>query len=205
MPGQHLIPYDVRDEVPERPSGFFGAGMSQFQTWCEERKNDAEVRRLQSQMRLIQARQALLDAQYQAVRSLHQAAAAAEEAAADHSLRRTLREVAPGEAHRILRIALEEEVILLQREQLRRYRLSEGVITLPEGGMGSGTPGGLEVDLSTQEIERLALRAVMQIQTLPAMEHEAAFSRWTQELAGQFPAFAIAEITKRASELRALL
>jgi hypothetical protein len=205
MSGQHLIPYDPGDPEPERPRGLFRIGISQVQSWCEERRSDAEVRRLQSQTRLIQARHALMEAQFEAMRSLHLAAAAAEEAASERGFRRTLREVSPRDAHRILRIALEEEVALVQREQLRRYRLAEGVIALPEGLIGAGATGGLEVDLNTQEIERLALRAVTQIQALPPAEREAAFTRWKQEIGGQYPAFAVAEVTRRAEELRALL
>jgi hypothetical protein len=206
MPGKDLVRYTESEPRIPSPPGFIRTGLHQFQTWSEERWNEAEVRRLQSQTRLIQAQQELAEAEYRALRAVHTIAAGAEEAASERSFHRTLRAVDPREAHRILRIAVEEETALLQREQIRRYRLGEGAINLPIGlDRESPSSGGMEVDLSARQVESLALRAVTQFQSLPVAERESAFTRWKEELEAKFPAFAVAEILRKAEELRGLL
>ena len=192
----------------------------------EERENAVEIRLLASRRQLAQAREELAVAEREAVRrvaevehnalqSVHAAAANAEDAAADRAFRRTIRGSDPAAAYHALNISLEEEQMLLQRELLRRMRREGGTGAIPidHGGayriqvvpIDHGGTDRLEVDIDAREIERVALRGVMETQALPPAEREAGWQAWSRQLSASFPAYAVAEIMQRAQALRELL
>jgi hypothetical protein len=138
----------------------------------------------------------------EARRRMAEARTTTEEAEAECQLRRTLRQAPTEQGRQILGQETEIERLLLEREHLRQQRWRNG---LP--GAGSplpALPAAIEWEVSDQQIESLAVKAVTRFSQLPPAEAERAWARWRRELGVRLPPYAAAEVARRAQALRNL-
>jgi hypothetical protein len=138
----------------------------------------------------------------EARRRMAEARTTTEEAEAECQLRRTLRQAPAEQGRQILGQDTEIERLLLEREQLRQRRwlgvLSSG------GPPPSALPAAIEWEISDQQIESLAVKAVTRFSQLPPAEADRAWARWRRELGVRLPPYAAAEVARRAQALRIL-
>jgi len=165
----------------------------------------------------LEAQTALAAAELTARRQRAELTLEAEEAEAELRLHRRLQQAPPQAARLILDAEIETQKLLAERDQLRRLRLtgpasppSPAALPLPgspalaPGTSPAGTPA-LDVHITDQQIESLALRAVTRFSSLEPSEAERMWARWRQELSERLPVYAVQEVTRRAEELRELL
>jgi hypothetical protein len=123
------------------------------------------------------------------------------EAEAELQLRVTVAAVPPEQGREILGREMEVERLLLEREQLRKQRLIGGPSQIPAP---LALPPAVDWEVSDQQIQALAVKAVTRFAPLPPGEAERAWVLWRRELGLRLPAYAAGEVARRADELRDL-
>ncbi len=210
---------------PANRPGLLGLLRLNWQARLTEGATEAQLRILACQMRLIEGRRAVAEAELQARISLAEIQRAAftrelegrrqaaelalqaDEAEAERALLSAVRQATPEQARRIVGADLETERLLLERSRLRRERLGLPFAAPPAAALpppGEPQPATLEVHVSDQQVETLAVRALTRFAALPPAEAERRWEEWRRELHARFPVYAAAEIERRADELRAL-
>lgn len=212
------------NRAPSGRPGLFGLMRLNRQAWLAEGAAEAELRILACQQRLIEARRAVAEAGLQAQISLAEIERAAalrelesqrqaaelalraDEAEAERRLMASVRQAAPEQARRIVGADTETQRLLLERDQLRRQRLgTPSSATVASASAPAETePTGLEVHVSDQQVEALAVRALTRFAALPPDEAERRWDEWRRELQVRLPPYAAAEVEARATELRGL-
>ncbi len=200
--------------------GLFGLARLSYDAWRTEVECAAELRVLSCEQQLTEQRQALAMTQLRGKLALAQAdmdgrvlllrtALEAEEMEGELTFQRQLRQAPPARRLQIVGAEMETQRLLLERDQLRRQRLT-GTVPTPSPSLpipAANIPTSqalLETHISDREIETLALRAVTRFASLEPFEAQREWARWRQELEARFPAYAAQEIAARADELRGL-
>lgn len=205
---------------PRPPRGLFGLGRLKYDAWRTETECAAELRILDCRHQLAEKRQAIALSELNGKLALAQAemdgrarllrqALEAEEMEGELAFHRELRQAPPQRRLQILGAEVETQRLLLERDRLRRERLSGAALppmppTLPAP---TGAPPGqalLEQHVGDRQVEALALRAVTRFASLAPSEAEREWARWRQELSARLPAYAAEEVARRADELRGL-
>ena len=195
----------------ERGGGYLSDLLDIFrlhaEAWQMELSTKAELRILHSQKQLLEARQDLVQTELRARRNITLSLYQGEEDEAQLQLQRTIRSVPAEQARASLQSEIETERLLAEREHLRHLRRSGNAplppSPRPEVRALSGSP--LETEVSSTQIEALALRAMTRFSQLPPAETEHAWTQWRDELASRFPPYAVEEILRRVTEMQSLL
>jgi hypothetical protein len=231
MPGKNgdaIVRRAITDALPDG-DGLVELARARYHAWLSERRVGVHMRVLDSRRRLLDGQAAVAETELCARRRLSELAIQAEEAQSELLWRRQLREVTYSEARRILGAEVETQKLLLQREALRRHRAmgtlptpsaqghrSGGLIALPaaeitdeeDDGIGKPEPAPqdpFEVDVTDQQVEALALKAVARFSQLSTEEAETAWEAWRRELRRRYAPYTAAEVAQRAEELRGLI
>lgn len=131
------------------------------------------------------------------VRELEQASYRAEQAA------KAIARVLQARSHAIkARQEVEAAAASLREQRVsHRHRLRQ----LAKTGAAAGPhSGAVETEITDQDIEAFALKAVVRLSQVPADQVEAAWEAWRDELVRRLPPFAASEVIRRAEELRQL-
>ncbi len=174
-----------------------------FTAWVTERATDAELRILHCRKLVTEGRGIVQETEWETRRRIAIARRQAEEEEAEGHLGALLRQASAGNMRQILGSELEKEKLLLERSLLRR--LQRAGLPPPAPQPVSDLPpsaNALEVHVSDQQIEAMALKAIARFGTLERDEAERAWATWRQELERRFPRYAALEIAARAEELR---
>jgi hypothetical protein len=138
----------------------------------------------------------------EARRRVAEACRVTEEAEAELEMGQFLRAIPGEQGVQILGVQAEMERLQLERERLRRQRLQQGLPTT--GATLAALPPAVEWEISDQEIEALAVKAVTHFGALESSEAERAWLTWRRELELRLPPYAAAEVARRAEQLRPL-
>jgi phage-related minor tail protein len=191
----------------EWEAGLLRASRLRWMAHWTERAAEAEPRILQSRVRLAQQQKQLAEVELEAWRSLAHSARFAEEEEAERQMRQRVRRSTPEEARGLLERDVEVAALLLEREVLRYQRQTVpfgGTLTTPSLPPGPSS-GSLQVHISDEQIEALAIQALARLGKMDREETERAWSEWRGELLRRLPAYAAAEVIRRAEELRHLV
>src|SRR5579872_3028350 len=114
---------NARPSAPRRP-GLLEVARLQAEAWLTERACDAEARILQAHLKVRQAEFALAEGEIEGRRRILKAALQLCEEEHEYRVLSTVRSVPSHQARQILGAELETERLLLEREQVRRHRLT---------------------------------------------------------------------------------
>lgn len=204
----HMDAYEVQEQPQE--SGVLRSARLRWTAHWTERATEAEIRILDSQIRLAEQKKHLAEAQLESRRRVAQAARFAEDEEGERQLRQRIRGMDTEQARQLIEKEMEIGAMLLEREVLRFQRQ-----TVPFGGgwepnaprllpARPSTGGSLEVHVSDEQIEALALQALARLGQMDPRDADAAWEDWRTELIRRLPAYAAAEVIRRAERLRTL-
>lgn len=155
----------------------------------------AEIKHWSHQRRLTEARGASLLSDHEARTRLATASSHAEEAEAEARFLTMVCRLDHPEAQRIVGADAETQRLLLERDRLRKER----VTLLQPQPHSAGWP--IEPSISDREIETLALRAVRRAAAMEPRTVDAFWQQWREQARLRLPAYAAAEAISRAGEL----
>ncbi len=202
----------VRPNNQPAPRHPFGSGMlaALYLRWTAlwtERATEAQLRILGCETRM-EAKQSTLDEQK--LDSRHRLAKSAFRAEADEAelhLHRTLRSANLDEARSVLEREIEVGTMLQSRAAVRFPRQSLLLsVQAPLPALPPAEPTGmLEVHMSDEQIEGLALQAIARLGQMDRESAEQAWTDWRQELRRKLPTYAADEVIRRSDELRRMV
>jgi hypothetical protein len=194
----------ARPPAPPRP-GLLGVLRLRSQAWLAEHATDSELRVLACRTALTEARSMLEQAQWNARRDAARAGREAEEEERELAFRREVEAAGPAAALLVIGRDSEVQRLLVERKRIRQERTAVPAGGNPAaGGDHPPSPPVIEPLVTSQQIERAALRAFAEFSQLLPERAEALWTRWRTEITRRLPAYAAREAIRRADQLRQL-